>query len=224
MDPPFSPEELAAKPLPPQPPVASSAENEAMPPPNLPTPEEIEALRHEAEEQGYALGYQRGYEIGHEEGHRQGLTAAQEQIAAEVEKLRQILDFMTQPLTELDGVVEEELVHLAIEIARQLVRRELKTAPGEIVAVVRDAVGLLPVARQGVRVYLHPHDARLVREALDLDEQVPAWRIIEEPTLTRGGCKVVSEKSRIDATVEKRLGTVIATVLGDERGEDLEPS
>lgn len=224
MDPPSATEELAARPSAPQPPVAPIPEDEAIPPPDLPTPEEIEALRREAEERGYAAGYQRGSEIGREEGHREGLTAAQRQIAVEVEKLSQILDFMSRPLAELDDSVEQELVYLAIEIARQLVRRELKTSPGEIVAVVRDAVGLLPVARQGLRVYLHPQDAKLVREAFDLDEQAPAWRIVEEPTLSRGGCKVVSEKSRIDATVEKRLGAVIATVLGDERREELEPS
>ena len=36
--------------------------------------------------------------------------------------------------------------------------------------------------------------------------------------LPRGGCRVTSENSTIDATVEQRLGAAIAAVLGDERG------
>lgn len=207
MDPQESPPETEAPACP------SPVEEESIPALVLPTVEEIEAIRRQAREEGYALGHQSGYEAGHQEG----LLAAREEIAIEAEKLRQVLDFMNQPLADLDVAVESELVHLAIEIARQLVRRELKTAPGEIVAVVREAVGLLPIASQGVQVYLHPQDARLVQEILDLDNRSPAWQIVEEPTLTRGGCRVISEKSRIDATVEKRLGAVIASVLGDER-------
>lgn len=204
-------EESLSEPEPPA--CASAVEEQSVPAPVLPTDEEIEAIRRQAREEGHALGHRSGYETGHQEG----LAAGRQEITAEAEKLRQVLDFMSQPLAELDVAVENELVHLAIEIARQLVRRELKTAPGEIVAVVREAVGLLPVASQGVQVYLHPQDARLVQEILDLDNRSPAWQIIEEPTLTRGGCRVISEKSRIDATVEKRLGAVIASVLGDER-------
>lgn len=203
-----------------EPPLCTHSAEEDIPAPSLPTPEEIEAIRQEAREKGYAVGYESGYETGHQ----QGLIAAREEVRVEVEKLRQVLDFMSYPLAELDVSVEEELVHLATQIARQLVRRELKTAPGEIVAVVRESIGLLPVASQGIRVYLHPQDAKLVKEVYDLDNRSSAWCIVEEPTLTRGGCKVISEKSRIDATVEKRLSTVIATVLGNERESPHVPS
>jgi flagellar assembly protein FliH len=197
--------------------------------------QEIETLQHAAQEEGFAAGYQegrkegreQGYQKGHQEGHAdgyqkgftEGLAAAQEEIKIRVEKLELILDFLSQPLTDLDALVEEELAYLATEIARQLVRRELKAAPGEIVAVVRETVSLLPLANHSVRVHLHPEDARLVREVLALHETESSWHLIEDHTLTRGGCIVNTDMSRIDASVEKRLGAVIATVLGDERGQ-----
>ena len=125
---------------------------------------------------------------------------------------------MNKPLDNLDKAVEEELANLAIEIARQLVRRELRVSPGEIVAVAREAVSLLPVASVGIQIRLHPDDARLIREVLSLGrDDEPVWQIIEDQTLSRGGCLVNTELSRIDATLEKRLGIVIATVMGDER-------
>lgn len=195
---------------------------EPTPAPALPTLEEIEAIQREAQEEGYSAGYQAGYRTGHQEG----LAASAAQIAAEAAKVRQILDFLARPLNELDAQVEEELARLAVDIARHLVRRELKTAPGEIVAVVREAVGLLPSAHRRLRVQLHPDDARLVRDALaprDGDGEAP-WRIEEDPALSRGGCVVVSQNSRIDASVEKRLNAVIVNVLGDDRGHDHEPA
>jgi len=200
---------------------------------SLPTLEKIEAIQREAQEEGFAAGYQegrkegreQGYKKGHQEGHEEGyqagfdegIKAGRGEVLTQVEKLSQILDFMSRPLDELDAVVEEELVFLTTAIARQLIRRELKTAPDEIVAVVRQAVGLLPVASQEVCVHLHPEDARLVREVLVLKGAEQSWRIQEDLTLSRGGCKVNSALSRIDASVETRLGAVIATLLGDER-------
>ena len=206
---------------------------DSLPLPSLPTLEKIEAIQREAQEEGFATGYQegrkegheQGYKKGHQEGHEEGyqvgfdegLKAGQDEVLTQVEKLSQILDFMSRPLDKLDAIVEDELVLLTTLIARQLIRRELKTAPGEIVAVVRQAVGLLPVASQEVCVHLHPEDARLVREALALKGPEQSWHIQEDPTLSRGGCQVSSALSRIDASVETRLGAVIATVLGDER-------
>lgn len=199
-----------------------------------PTLDEIEAIQSEAHEEGFAAGYQEGRREGREQGHKkgqqeghtegyqrgyaEGLAAGRDEVLLRVQKLDQILSYMHQPLEALDITIEEELTKLATEIARQLVRRELRTSPGEVVAVVREAVGLLPVGSTGIQVRLHPEDARLMREMLSLGrDDEPVWRLIEDQTLSRGGCVISTEMSRIDATVEKRLGTVIASVLGDER-------
>ena len=44
-----------------------------------------------------------------------------------------------------------------------------------------------------------------------------AWSIAEDPIIARGGCRVSSESSSIDAQVEQRLGAAIAAALGDAR-------
>jgi len=202
--------------------------------PALPTPDEIEAIQRGAHEEsfavgyqegrqeGHTLGYQEGQREGHAEGYQRGLTeglvAGRDEAALRIQTLDQILGLMSKPLESLNKAVEEELANLAIEIARHLVRRELRTSPGEIVAVTRATVNLLPVSSVGVQVRLHPDDAQLIREVLSLGrEEDPVWQIIEDQALTRGGCVVSTDLSRIDATVEKRLGAVIATMLGDER-------
>ena len=48
----------------------------------------------------------------------------------------------------------------------------------------------------------------------------PMWRIVEDPVLTRGGCRVESESSQIDARLETRIGAVVSRLLGGERSED----
>jgi len=44
-------------------------------------------------------------------------------------------------------------------MVRQLIRREVKLDPGQIVGVVREALGILPISARNIRVVLHPEDA-----------------------------------------------------------------
>lgn len=154
----------------------------------------------------------------YEEAHSAGYAAGKVDARAHLERLDALMRTLARPLEELDVRVEEELVALAISVAKQLIRRELRTDPGEIVAVVRDALALLPVGVREVRVHLHPEDAKIVRSLGSTDEQ-QTWRIAEDPVLTRGGCRIESESSQIDARLETRIGAVVSRLLG-ERGED----
>ena len=104
-----------------------------------------------------------------------------------------------------------------MRITRQLFRRELKTDPGHVIGVVREAIGMLPIANRDVRVHLHPEDASLVRESLSDVEGEHAWSIVEDPLISRGGCKVTAENSQVDAQAESRLNELINRVAGDER-------
>ncbi|MDX9741496.1 MAG: FliH/SctL family protein [Gammaproteobacteria bacterium] len=178
--------------------------------PALPTAEQIERIQREAWEEAYARGRQEGMEKGMAEARQQA------------KRLAEALDVLAHPLRELDERVVEEVVAMTLAIARHLVRRELRTDPGQIVGVVQQAAAALPVAAQRLRVTLHPDDAAIVREVLG-DEQGPAaWEIIEDPALTRGGCRIETEHSRIDASVERRLAVIAAELLGGERARDSE--
>lgn len=171
--------------------------------------EELELIRQQAYEKGYA------------KGHMEGMAQGQKEIKEQVGYLQSLMSAFTEPLTEVDDQVVDELLQLCIAMVKQMVRRELKISPGEIVAVVREAMGLLPSASVDVTLEIHPDDAKLIREALTQPENESGWKIIEDPLLTRGGCRVLTSTSRIDATVEKRINTVIAEVMGGERKVDL---
>ncbi len=159
---------------------------------------------------------------GFEQGRREGLEAGRKDILARVRDLELLLHSLTRPLEQLDDQVEKELVTLALTVARQLVRRELKADPQEVLGVVREAMAVLPVGARNVQLHLHPEDAAVVRDALSLGGAEHSWKIAEDPVLTRGGCKVTSDSSQIDASVERRLNSVIASVLGGERVSDTE--
>jgi flagellar assembly protein FliH len=174
--------------------------------------EQLDALEREAWEKGHAEGREAGIAAV-----RQEEQAALAEIERRARQIASILDFMAKPLADLDDQVQRQLALLAGAIARQVVRRELKTHPDQIIAAIRETVSLLPMTAREVRVHLHPEDAKLVRTRLAEATSERAWTITEDPILTQGGCRVTSEDSTIDAQVEARIGAAIATVLGDER-------
>jgi len=175
---------------------------------NLLTAGQIEQVQRQAYEEGFALG------------RREGLASGQVELHAQVQRLDQMMRALSAPFEGLDQQVEQELLLLTTTMLRQLVRRELKSDPGQIVAVVREAMASLPVATRNARLYLHPEDAVLVRDALAISDAERPWRIMEDPVLTRGGCRVITDTSSIDASVETRLAILIATVLGGVRDSD----
>lgn len=163
---------------------------------------------------------QQAYEESYEKGYKEGLAAGKLEINKTVQHLNAVVNALSKPFEELDEKVEEELVILVIAIAKQLIRRELKSDPGQVIGVVRECTSSLPVASQNIRLFLHPDDAAIIREELAPAEGEPAWKIVEEPTMARGGCRVVTDTSHVDASVETRLNSIITRFLGGERQED----
>jgi flagellar assembly protein FliH len=169
---------------------------------------------------------QRAHKEAYAKGHAAGLAAARaesqqalNQLKTQVATIDKILAAVAQPFAELDSEIEEQLVQLAVTIARQLVRRELRLDPAQVIAIVRESVALLPAATRDVRVHLHPDDASVVREKLATPSADRAWTIVEDPVLTRGGCRVTTDTAHIDQRLETRIQSIMAAILGEERSD-----
>src|SRR6185312_12899073 len=152
-----------------------------------------------------------------EQGLAEGREAGRAEVRAQVERLAGMFYDLAKPFEVLDAEVERELLTLAMALARQIVRRELKTDPTQIIGIIREAIAALPVAARDVRVHLHPEDAAVVRQHLAPTESERAWAIVEDPVMARGGCQITTATSRIDARLETRLGAILSELLGTER-------
>src|SRR6185437_1474474 len=137
-----------------------------------------------------------------EQGLAEGREAGRAEVRAQVERLAGMFYDLAKPFEALDAEVERELLTLAMALARQIVRRELKTDPTQIIGIIREAIAALPVATRDVRVHLHPEDAAVVKQHLAPTENERAWAIVEDPVMARGGCQITTATSRIDARLE----------------------
>jgi flagellar assembly protein FliH len=163
----------------------------------------------EAEARGYEAGLARA---------RAETGARLAALGERVQHLDAALHLLARPLEQLDADIESELAQLALAVGKQLARRELRLEPAQVIAILRESLALLPAAAREVRVHLHPEDAATVREHLTAPASERAWTLVEDPTLSRGGCVIHSQSSRIDSRLEARIAAVAASALGDERG------
>ena len=189
------------------PPAVAPAAGE--PPPAALGRAEIERLCAEAREDGYQAGFHAGYQ----DGMRSGYEAGQAAVRAEAERIRQAADTLDRALKEFDQQVADELVALAIEIARQVVRHEVATRPESIVGVVSEALAQLP--HQHAAIHMNPQDAALVRANIGETLSHAGHRILEEPHLKPGECLLEAGGSQIDASLATRWRRVIEALGND---------
>lgn len=154
---------------------------------------------------------QQAYREGYDAGYAQGRARA----AAEAARLAALADGVQQEMSGLEQRVAEDLVRLALVLAASLVRVSLKVHPELIEAIVRESVRDMPPFSQGMRLRLNPEDAALLASQLGA-ELGAEWAIVEDATLTRGGCRIETAACEVDATLETRWQK-LTTALAQEQ-------
>ena len=187
---------------------AAPAPAEIVPQVVLPSVEEIEAMREAARQEGYLQGLQEGREQGYAEGRAQGYAdgaeAGQIESAAELENMRSVAATFGDAVAAADETIAADVLELALRLARGMVRTAFDVRPELIVPVVREAIGYLPVLQQPALLSLHPEDALIVRQGMADELTKGGWRIIEDASIARGGCKVETASNQIDAQAQAR--------------------
>ncbi|MDO8959920.1 MAG: flagellar assembly protein FliH [Rhodocyclaceae bacterium] len=166
----------------------------------LPTAAEIAQIQEQARAEGFKKGESEGYQAGLRRGH--------DETRGEAERLARAAAKLESGLDALDAEVAEELLALAIELAREVVRQEIAARPDTLLAVVREALTQLP--HQHAAIYLHPEDASLLRSYMGDQLAHAGHRIHEDFKLARGDCLLESGGTQVDATVAMRWQRVLA--------------
>lgn len=209
-----APAEPSPAPAPPPSP-APEPEPELNLPPDfqLPTAEEIERMHEEVRAAGFEEGRKQGHAEGLEMGLREGYADGKARAEAEAQRLAALADQLDAALTGLDHEVAEELMALAIELARRVVGHIATRHPEHIIDTVRTALAQVPQAHAHIR--LHPDDLALVREHLGEQLAHAGHRLQEDMNLARGDCRLDAQGAQVDATLQTRWRRVLESIGHD---------
>lgn len=164
---------------------------------------ELENIRQQAQQEGYAIGHQAGYAEGIQ------------QARIEAEKIHALMQSLQGELNQVDQQVAQSLLDLSLEIAQKMVQASLQAKPDMILNIVSDAIGTLPHFNQNAHLLLHPDDAELVRKQMGEHLAHAGWKIFADAKIQRGGCRVETSNSQIDASVETRWKRIVESIGQD---------
>ncbi len=179
------------------------------------TARQLEEITAQAHREGFAHGVREGRAAGFTQGQAAGRDAVMQQIAQLQGVMKQLLD----PIAEQNAAIETALTQLSLDIARAVLEREPALAAEAIIPLVRRAVRELPVGERNLTVLLHPQQVECVR---DCAEWPASWRVQADSRVDIGGCKVLTDHSLVDFSVELRFRQIAAQMLAAR--DDADPA
>lgn len=171
--------------------------------------QDAQQIREQAQREGYQRGYEQGYIDGEQHARQQANEALQhtvDTLRAQVEQVAQSVQAQYQAYLQQ---AEAQMLELALEVARKVVREELKLQPEHALAIVRDVLRRVQGFVQ-IRVRVNPLDLELIRQnraaLLHIVDGVEGIEIVEDRRVDPGGCMIETEQGIYDARIKTQLG------------------
>lgn len=166
--------------------------------------------------QGHDEGYKAGFAKGQAEGREQAIASVSTELASLLTGWMKSLGEFEQDRDALLLEARTEVLRLAVEIGRAVVKRDIELHPEAVLAQVESALGMV-VRPSRVRLSVHPEDRPLIESALPglLARYSNATHIdvAEDPGATRGSCFVRMAGGEIDARIEVQLDRIVRAIL-----------
>ena len=146
----------------------------------------------------------RGFAEGREAGYAEGMKAAR----ANAERMARLADAYDAALRQTEEGLAQDILDLSLTVARQIVRTNLAVRPELLLAVISEAMAMVPSHHGHPSLVLHPSDAAMLHEALGQQIAHTGWRVVEDAALQRGDLRVESTNAELDATLKSRWAAV----------------
>ncbi|WP_382161786.1 FliH/SctL family protein [Hydrogenophaga sp. ANAO-22] len=166
----------------------------------------------EARQQAYAEGFSRGHDAGGQEV-RDALEATVRKTAEETAvRMAQLLHNTRDHLKKSEDQISRHILELACDLARQVVRQELKSDPAHLRPVITEALGQLVDDGQPATVRLNPGDLAMMKGALQENMGNHPAEFVADAAISPGGCLIESATMTVDATIEKRWSRAVGNL------------
>ncbi len=199
----------------------------------LPTLEEVEAIRKEAYDTAYAEGMEQGrhdgfeqgredgflkgkaegYEEGSDKGYADGLQQGEREVNDVLSRLNSMLALLHEPIAMQHEELESVLYDLVTHLVTIITHKELSIDSSVTTQIIQDSLAALPRNSDRIRVFVNPDDYEISHE--QASRQIDPWQVFSDESVSRGGCRVETLSSLIDSSVENRLEDLLTQVVAE---------
>ncbi|HET9320828.1 MAG TPA: FliH/SctL family protein [Bryobacteraceae bacterium] len=147
----------------------------------------------------------------YQQGFQDGQSAVQQELGGQLDAMASRL---ARTIEELSGLrqryrheAEEDVIALAMAIARRILHRELTVDPEALLGLVKAALAKLEVSEVH-RARVSSEDAPLVQPHLDKMGLPQRVELIADSSLERGSAILDSSRGALDVSVETQLAEI----------------
>ncbi len=177
--------------------------------------EQLQSITEEAHKEGFQSGYQEGKQTGYDVGKKEGLLAGQGEIDEKLKRLDNLIQALMIPLKGEQEKLEKTILVMVVQLVRSIVDIEMKTDSSVIVKTVKQCLLALPHMTKHLTLYLNSCDHQMLKDSRLLDDY--DYQIIDDDELIPGGCRLVSNDTSIDNTLETKLDIIIQEFLNQPK-------
>ena len=141
---------------------------------------------------------------GRREGDASARQSLEKIVEAEAGKLRQMLRDVMNAAPKLRRQAEEDLVRLAVAVARRILHREITVDADALIGLVRSAFDRLD-AREIQTVRTDPGSVDLVKQVAEGLSTPRELKIVGDGALKPGSLLIETTRGELDASVETQL-------------------
>ncbi len=163
------------------------------------TPTGMRAMPTEVLRQQYQRGLTDGYQAAHKE------------LAAAIQALTKASETCTKEFQQSRPQIERYILSMALEIGAKIARHSLEQ-PEVLKHAIHEALAQVPSAG-AIVVKLNPADLEALR-ALKGSAWSQNITLVQDPTVTRGGCVLDSPAGRLDARIETQVAQIAQALHG----------
>ena len=156
---------------------------------------------------------------GFAQGEKAGLEAAAKRGDAMLRRLTQTLDEMTTLRAQMIRDTEQQMVSLALAVARRVIHREVSLDRDLLIAIARVALDRLGEDAK-ISVHLNPDDYAATEAARTREWEGTQVSVVADARVPRGGCRIESDFGALDAGIEAQIRELAHALLGDEGSKD----
>jgi flagellar assembly protein FliH len=165
-----------------------------------------------AREQAYAEGFQNGHDAG-AQSVRDAMEATMRRTAEETAvRMAQLLKTTSEHLKASEQQISRHILELACDLARQVVRLELRQTTDHLQPVISEALSQLIGDGLPATVRMNPTDLALMQGALQETLAGAAPVFVADAAVSPGGCLIESSATTVDATIEKRWARAVGNL------------
>jgi flagellar assembly protein FliH len=146
-----------------------------------------------------------------QKGFEEGQAASRKTHAGQVEtmqmKLARSIEEITGSRARYRREAEQDVVALALAVARRILHRELTVAPEALLGLVKAALDKME-AREVHQVRVSRQDAGMVRQFFEQMGLPHRVEVLGDPNLLPGGVLLESSRGLLDASVDTQLAEI----------------